>query len=151
MGFCNCSMFCCALLCVHSGFAIISMGMIELIALLCLSSWRLMIVVWLFITIPWVYLQFVIVVFPDHNHLLFLFCKLTAVKWPLSKRPLIGFQDQFSHNAGLKFLKNSALLLTFIKLQFVIKIFVLSIFECPFYTGLTVCLKCDSWPLRRDH
>ena len=24
--FCNCSMFCCALLCVHSSFAIISMG-----------------------------------------------------------------------------------------------------------------------------
>ena len=23
MGFCNCSMFCCALLCVHSSFAII--------------------------------------------------------------------------------------------------------------------------------
>ena len=33
MGFCNCSMFCCALLCVHSSFAIISMGMRELIAL----------------------------------------------------------------------------------------------------------------------
>ena len=26
LGFCNCSMFCCALLCVHSSFAIISMG-----------------------------------------------------------------------------------------------------------------------------
>ena len=26
MGFCNFSMFCCALLCVHSSFAIISMG-----------------------------------------------------------------------------------------------------------------------------
>ena len=26
VGFCNCSMFCCALLCVHSSFAIISMG-----------------------------------------------------------------------------------------------------------------------------
>ena len=26
MGFCNCSMFCCALLCVHSGFAIILIG-----------------------------------------------------------------------------------------------------------------------------
>ena len=25
MGFCNCSRFCCALLCVHSSFAIISM------------------------------------------------------------------------------------------------------------------------------
>ena len=26
MGFCKCSMFCCALLCVHSSFAIISIG-----------------------------------------------------------------------------------------------------------------------------
>ena len=30
------------------------------------------------------------------------------------------------------------MLLTFIKLPFVIKIFVLSIFEWPFYTGFTV-------------
>ena len=36
---------------------------------------------------------------------------------------------------------HSAILLTFIKLPFVIKIFVLSIFECPFYTGFTVCLN----------
>ena len=35
-------------------------------------------------------------------------------------------------------LEHSALLLTFIKLPFVIKIFVLSIFEWPFYTGFTV-------------
>ena len=38
MGFCNCSMFCCALLCVHSSFAIISMGKRELVALLCFFS-----------------------------------------------------------------------------------------------------------------
>ena len=37
MGFCNCYMFCCALLCVHSSFANISMGKTELVALLCLS------------------------------------------------------------------------------------------------------------------
>ena len=36
--FCNCSMFCCALLCVHSSFAIILMGKRELVALLSLSS-----------------------------------------------------------------------------------------------------------------
>ena len=35
MGFCNCSMFCCALLFVHSSFAIILMGKRELVALLC--------------------------------------------------------------------------------------------------------------------
>ena len=34
--------------------------------------------------------------------------------------------------------EHSAILLTFIKLPFVIKIFVLSIFELPFYTGFTV-------------
>ena len=40
MGFCNCSMFYCALLCVNSSFAINSMGKRELVALLCLSSCR---------------------------------------------------------------------------------------------------------------
>ena len=36
--------------------------------------------------------------------------------------------------------EHSAILLTFIKLPFVIKIFVLSIFELPFYTGFTKVL-----------
>ena len=52
LGFCNCPMFCCALLCVHSSFVIISIGKIEIVALLCLSSWCLVIVVWLFLTMP---------------------------------------------------------------------------------------------------
>ena len=43
-----------------------------LVALLCLSSWCLVIVVWLFFTIPRACLQFVIVVFSDHTHLLFM-------------------------------------------------------------------------------
>ena len=47
VGFCNCSMFCCALLCVHSSFEIILLGKRELVALLCLSSWCLMLVAWL--------------------------------------------------------------------------------------------------------
>ena len=72
MGFCNCSMFCCALLCVNSSFAIISVGKRGLVALLCLSSWDLMIVSWLILTMLWVYLQFLIVVFSEHTHLLFL-------------------------------------------------------------------------------
>ena len=72
MGFCNCSMFCYALLYVHSGFAIILIGKKELVASLSLSSWCLVIVVWLFLAVPWVFLQFVIVVFPDHTHLQFL-------------------------------------------------------------------------------
>ena len=37
--------------------------------------------------------------------------------------------------------EHSAIFLTYIKLPFVIKIFVLSIFEWPFYTGFTVCAK----------
>ena len=41
-------------------------------ALLSLSSWCLVIIVWLFLALQWVGLQFVIVVFPDHTHLLFL-------------------------------------------------------------------------------
>ena len=65
-------MFCCMLRYVHSSFAIISMGKRELVALLSLSSRCLVIVVWLFLAVPWVCLQFVIMVFPDHTHLLFL-------------------------------------------------------------------------------
>ena len=41
VGFCVCSIFCCTLLFVLSGFAIILMGTRELVALLCLSSWCL--------------------------------------------------------------------------------------------------------------
>ena len=71
MGVCNCSMFCCTLLYVHFSIAIILMGKRELIALLNLSSWCLVMVEWLFLTVPRGCLQFVIVVFPDHTHLLF--------------------------------------------------------------------------------
>ena len=63
---------CCALLCVHSSIAIILMGKRELIALLNLSSWCLVLVERLFFAVPRGCLQFVIVVFPDHTHLLFL-------------------------------------------------------------------------------
>ena len=73
MEVCNCSMFCCTLLYVHSSIAIILMGKRELIALLNLSSWCLVMVEQLFLTVPRGCLQFVIVVFPDHTHLLFLF------------------------------------------------------------------------------
>ena len=71
MGVCNSSMFCCTLLYVHFSIAIILMGKRELIALLNLSSWCLVIVERLFLTVPKGCLQFVIVVFPDHTHLLF--------------------------------------------------------------------------------
>ena len=72
MGLCYCSLFCCTLLYVPSSFAIILMGKSELVALLSMSSWCLVIVVWFFLVVPWVCLQFVIVVFPDHTDLLFL-------------------------------------------------------------------------------
>ena len=74
VGVCNCSMFCCTLLYVHSSIAIILMGKRELIALLNLSSWCLVMVERLFLAVPRGCLQFVIVVFPDHTHLLFLYC-----------------------------------------------------------------------------
>ena len=63
---------CCTLLYVHSSIAIILMRKRELIALLNLSSWCLVIVERLFLAVPRGCLQFVIVVFPDHTHLLFL-------------------------------------------------------------------------------
>ena len=58
----------------------------------------------------------------------------------------VGFQAQLSLNASQKYCRmlqgeHSAILLTFIqKLSFVIKIFVLSFFEWPFYTGFTIFL-----------
>ena len=84
MGVCNCSMFCCTLLYVHSSIAIILMGKSELIALLNLSSLCLVMVERLFLAVPWGSLQFVIVVFPDHTHLLFLMA-----------RPILRHTDKF--------------------------------------------------------
>ena len=57
---------------VHSSIAIILMGKRELVALLNLSSWCLVTVELLFLAVPRGCLWFVIVVFPDHTHLLFL-------------------------------------------------------------------------------
>ena len=71
MGVCNCSMFCCTLLYVHSSIAIILMGKRELVALLNLFSLCLVMVEQLFLAVPWGCLRIVIVVFPDHTHLLF--------------------------------------------------------------------------------
>ena len=60
----------------------------------------------------------------------------------------ILFQDQLSLNAGQKYCimlqgKHSAILLTFIKLPFVINFFVLSICEWLLETGLTLLLKLN--------
>ena len=60
MGVCNCSMFCCTLLYVHSSNAIILMGKRELIALLNLSSLCPVVVGWLLLEVPWGCLRFLI-------------------------------------------------------------------------------------------
>ena len=54
------------------------MGKRKLVVLLSLSSWCLLIVEWLFLTVPLDYHQFVIVVFPDHTHLLLFKCLVAS-------------------------------------------------------------------------
>ena len=71
VGVCNCSVFCCTLFYVHSSIAIILMGKRELVALLNWSSWCLLMFERLFLAVPRGCLRFMIVVFPDHTHLLF--------------------------------------------------------------------------------
>ena len=68
-------------------------------------------------------------------------------------RPIINFLDQLSLNAGQKYfrmlqMEHSEIHLTFIKLPIVIKIFVLSIFEWPFYTGFSVVFLTEQVGLR---
>ena len=62
---------CCALFCVRSGVAVVLVGKRGLVALLDLSSWCLVMVERLILAVPWGCPRFVIVVFPDHTHLLF--------------------------------------------------------------------------------
>ena len=95
MGVCNCSIFCCTLLYVHSSIAIILMGKRELIALLNLSSWCLVIVERLFLAVPRGCLQFVIVVFPDHTHLLFLVIYQMTKSHLFEAGPLNSGQEDF--------------------------------------------------------
>ena len=73
-------MFCCTFLYVHSGVAVILIGKRELVALLSLSSWCLVMVEWLFLAVPRGCLRFVIVVFPDNTHLLFLVTQTYSVQ-----------------------------------------------------------------------
>ena len=66
------SLFCSALLCVHSSFAIILKRKRKLVALL-LLTYRCIVtinVLSLFLMVPLVCLQCVFMVFPDHTHLL---------------------------------------------------------------------------------
>ena len=46
-------------------------GLLVIKPLLSLSSYCLVVIVWLFLVVPRVFPQFVIVVFPGHSHLLF--------------------------------------------------------------------------------
>ena len=78
----NWSMFCCTLLYVHSSIAMILMGKRELVALLNLSSWCLVMVERLFLAVPWGCLRFVLVVFLDHTHLIFLSILLKIFEGP---------------------------------------------------------------------
>ena len=68
-------------------FAIILMGKRELIALLNLSSWCLVMVERLFLAVPRGCLQLVIVVFPDHTHLLFL--------WWMDQLSIISMEEGY--------------------------------------------------------
>ena len=96
MGVCYCSMFCCTLLYVHSIIAIILMGKRELIALLNLSSWCLVMVERLFLTVPRGCLQFVIVVFPDHTHLLFFILQIRKCLFIGSQTDTVGVNRSLS-------------------------------------------------------
>ena len=66
-------LFCYALFCVHSSFAVILKRKRKLVALLLLPHRCIVTidVVWLFLTVPLVGVQYVIVVVPDHTHLLY--------------------------------------------------------------------------------
>ena len=81
---------------VHSSIAIILMGKRELVALLNLSSWRLVMVEWLFLAVPWGRLQFVIVVFPGHTNLLFLMLYRIslAIRLIMSSKQMLLFKAQ---------------------------------------------------------
>ena len=92
MGVCNCSMFCCSLLCVRSSIAIILMGRRELVALLKLSSWCLVMVERLFLAVPQGCLRFVMVAFPDHTHLLFLKLKIENRKTKIVLSSVIEYR-----------------------------------------------------------
>ena len=73
--FCICSMFCCAVMCALSCFAVIFfMGKRDRAgSVFCLVFRYLLtvIVMWFFLMVPWVGLQCVLVVIPNHAHLPF--------------------------------------------------------------------------------
>ena len=90
-GFCVLSLFWYTVLSVLSSFSITTMGKRELETLY-FNCLVIVSVVWLFLTVPRVGLQCVIVVFPDHTHLFFMFFydidNLTVKNWFLLLKTL---------------------------------------------------------------
>ena len=85
------SLFCYALLCVHSSFAIILKRKGKLVALL-LLSYRCIVTInvqWVFLTVLWVGLQCMIVAFPDHTHLLFVATPHLKIRYGLPLKTCI--------------------------------------------------------------
>ena len=69
------------------------MGKRELVALLSLSSWCLVLGERLFLAVPLGCLRLVIVVFPDHTHLLFLGTNRTCAKICLKNSTCLGGEN----------------------------------------------------------
>ena len=90
-----------------------------------------------FLRVSWVGLQCVILTFTGHTHSCIVIHHIyskTCLKRPLKMKTEIDFQDRLW--------EHSAILLTFTKLPFVIKIFVLSIFEWPLKTVMIKGAVC---------
>ena len=77
-----------ALLCVVSSFARGRESRLLLLSYGCLVTVN---VLWLFLRVSWVGLQCVIVVFPDHTHLLFVQMLILGWPWPTLHRGQICF------------------------------------------------------------
>ena len=79
-----------------------------LIALLNLSFWCLVMVERLFLAVPWGSLQFVIVVFPDHTHLLFLAnYNFNAVSFIVKTEDIFNEKFISSYINGTSFVQSS--------------------------------------------
>ena len=76
----------------------------SLVAFLCMSCWCLIIVVLLFLTMQSVCLQFVIVVFPDHTHFLFLAKQQTGYQYLIACSLCIKYIIYSRLNKGVYFL-----------------------------------------------
>ena len=126
------------LLYVHFSIAIILMGKRELIALLNLASWCLMMVERLFLAVPRGCLQFVIVVFPDHTHLLFfrVFCEGKLVATVI----IPHFMFAHDSNVWVLVLPYSASSLTSI-----IAIMACTFLHNPFLIRFYIQYRCDFW------